>query len=180
MTIVRSLGPTYTELQEVLVDPVLFVFIGIGVLLIGLYVWYKKAQRKRQRSLDAQLAEATTEEERETLRAQAELQEKWGCLSAFLALALVGNLALAALTFASAVQYQVPLLYLGGSLNLLSAVCAVFVWKRKKWAAYGYIAGVVGVILLNLSVGATTDAARGLLPLIFFAIAVQPVWDQLE
>ncbi|MGC9398111.1 MAG: hypothetical protein ACP5HM_03125 [Anaerolineae bacterium] len=161
-------------------DPVLFVFIGIGVLLIGLYVWYKKAQSKRERSLEAQLADATTEEEREALQAEAELQKKWGCLTAFLALALVGNLALAGLTFASAVRYQVPLLYLAGSLNLLSAVCAVFVWKRQKWAAYGYIAGVAGVILLNLFIGATTDAARGLLPLALFGIAVQPVWDQLE
>ncbi len=161
-------------------NPVIFGLMGVVVLLVGLYIWYKKRQSKRQRSLDAQLAEATTEEEREALQAQAKLQKKWGCLGAFLALALVGNLALAGLTFTSAVQYQAPLLYLGGSLNLLSAVCAVFVWKRKKWAAYGYIAGVVGVILLNLSVGATTDAARGLLPLALFGIAVQPVWDQLE
>jgi len=160
-------------------DPLLIVVI-LFVLVIGAYIWYKTVQNKREREYQEKLQQLP-ESERQVYVAQKEGNKNWGCLTAFLVLAVIANSILAIVEFSAASSANGSLVAFGGLLNVLCAVFAgVVLWKRKRWAVYGYITSIVIIILINLGVAGFGAAAPGVLPLLFLFTAVRPVWNQLE
>jgi hypothetical protein len=154
----------------------LLVLAGVVILIVGAYVWYKVAQKKNEQAFRERL-EQMPESERAAYINQKELKKNWGCLSAFLALALIGNTVLAFISFFSGNSDM----YFGGFLNILGAVFAgVIYWKKKRWAVYGYGTLVVVVALINLATLGVGALLQGLVPVVFLSAAVRPVWDQLD
>lgn len=157
-------------------DPIL-ILISFLVLVIGAYIWYKIDQNKREKEYQAKL-EQLPEAEREVYIAQRENKKKWGCLSAFSALALLGNSIFAIFSF---VNVGNPYAVFAGLISVLGAVFAgVIYWKHKRWAVFGYITIIVVTALINFASSQPAAALQGVIPILLLAVAVRPVWDQMD
>ncbi len=158
-------------------DPIIILGIVV-VLLIGAYVWYKVDQGKRKREFETRLQQLP-ESERQAFMAQKQAKDQWGCLTAFLTLAVVGNLFFALMSFLSTSDSVAGAV--GAIVSLIGAgLAAVALWKHKRWAVYGYGAMLILVVLLNLAVAGFAAALPGLLPLSLLYVAARPVWAQLQ
>ena len=124
-----------------------------------------------------------TQESVPNTQAQAMIRKHSGCLTAFLALAIIGNALLAIITWAAmsgvSSSYQ-PVIFLAGLLNLAGVGFAIAIYKWKKWGVYGYVACIGITILLNLVLGDLLSAARGLIPIGLLAYLIRPSWGQME
>jgi len=159
-------------------DPI-FIFVGLIVLVIGGYIWYKIWQNKREREYQEKLQQLP-ESERQVYIPRKEGNKNWGCASAFLLLAVIGNALFAIIEFAGAFTANGAFAVFGGLLNSFCAVSAGFMlWKRKKWGAYGYVTGIILIILISLGTVGFSAVFSGAIPLLVFFAAVGPVWDQL-
>ena len=106
-----------------------------------------------------------------------------GCLTAFLALAVVGNALLALVTWgtASGVPSSMQLLVVfSGLLNLAGVVFAIAIYKWKKWGVYGYVTILGIIMLLNLALGDIVSALRGAIPMILLLALIGSSWKQME
>jgi hypothetical protein len=106
-----------------------------------------------------------------------------GCLTAFLALAVVGNALLALVTWSMASDVpssMQPLVIFSGLLNLAGVGFAIAVYKWKKWGVYGYVTVLGIIILLNLELGDIASALRGLIPLGLLLSLIGSSWKQME
>src|SRR5512143_753863 len=131
-------------------DPVLIIALGLIVLLIAVYVVYKVNQGRRR-------TQELPEPGRQVRLAQEADKKKWGCLSAFAGLALIGNsllAILAAVNSASDPTGAWPVAFVAG---VLGAVVAGFIyWGHKRWAVYVYgallgLSGLIGVLTAGLA-----------------------------
>jgi hypothetical protein len=106
-----------------------------------------------------------------------------GCLTAFLALALVGNALFALSTWAlvfSAPSSMVPEVVILGLLYLAAVVFAIAIYKWKKWGVIGYVS-VIGVsILISIGTGNIGSALAGFIPIALLAFLVRSSWKQME
>jgi len=106
-----------------------------------------------------------------------------GCLTAFLALAVVGNALLAVITWAMVSDVSPslqPVVFFAGLLNLAGVGFAIAVYKWKKWGVYGYV-GVIGItMLLNLVLGDIVSALRGIIPIGLLLSLIRSSWEQME
>lgn len=113
----------------------------------------------------------------------AEAPKRGGCLTAFLIVAMIGNVLLSLFQWLSVQNLYVsdkPHAFLGGTLNAVAVVFAIAVWKWKRWGVYGYI-GTIGVsILLNLMVGQILFAVQGLVPIALLIGLLRPVWKDFH
>lgn len=106
-----------------------------------------------------------------------------GCLTAFLALAVVGNALLALLPWVMASNVpstMQPFVLFAGLLNLAGVGFAIAIYKWKKWGVYGYMACIGITILLNLILGDIVSAGRGLIPMGLLVYLIRPSWSQME
>lgn len=159
-------------------DPVLIIALGLIVLLIAVYVVYKVNQGRRRKQEQAEL-EKLPEPERQVRLAQEAEKKKWGCLSAFAGLALIGNsllAILAAINSASDATGAWPVAFVAG---VLGAVVAGFIyWGHKRWAVYVYgallgLSGLIGVLTAGLA-----GVVQAALPLVLLYIAAKQAWAQ--
>ncbi len=107
-----------------------------------------------------------------------------GCLTAFLALALIGNAALGLFTCSVAseprAQSVAPLLMFAALLNFASAGFAIAIWQWKKWGVYGYAGALIVIALLNLASGDVLSALRAFIPMALLTYLVRSSWEQMD
>lgn len=106
-------------------------------------------------------------------------RKQGGCLSAFLALALIGNVALGLLSLLNVGEVG-ELSIIAALLNFAGAGFAIAIWKWQKWGVYGYIAVIGITALINLATGYYTAAAQGIVPIVFLSLLIRPVWGQMD
>jgi|GEM_PF-3801584 len=104
-------------------------------------------------------------------------------LTIYLVLTIVVNLMIAVLTWVSLSDvpsdYQ-ALIFLAGLINIVSIGLVIGIYFWKKWAVYGYVAGIALISLINLATGDLMQAARGVIPIGLMLALVHPVWQDME
>lgn len=106
-----------------------------------------------------------------------------GCLTLFLALAIVGNALYALLTWVMALDTPSslqPLLIFSGLLSIACVGFAIAIYKWKKWGVYGYIGAISITMLINLAAGEIVWALQGLLPIALLSYLVRDSWRHME
>ncbi|MCW5873299.1 MAG: hypothetical protein KIS88_01500 [Anaerolineales bacterium] len=110
--------------------------------------------------------------------------KKFGALlTGWLVLAIVANIILALLTLSTAAQVaprDQGWVYLSGALNVAGAVCAIAIFRWKRWGAYGYGACLGITAFLNLLAGDVGSVLRGLLLMLLVIGLIKPHWAQFE
>jgi hypothetical protein len=115
------------------------------------------------------------------------------CLTAWLILMIIAN-ALMSLTYlmgSQSIRQQFPqappwVFTVLGVMALINLVCALALWKWKKWGFYGFVASSLVAFVINLMVGVTIY--RALFGVIGFVILFGILqlgkenkgWTQLE
>lgn len=113
-------------------------------------------------------------------------RKRGGCLTAWLALAIIGNALLGLISFVSAssldlaYQNNAVLLFVSGLLSLLSVVFAIAIYQWKKYGVYGYGACICLAAIISLAYGSATAFFQALIPLGFLIFLVRPLWDQFD
>src|SRR5690242_9043948 len=78
-------------------------------------------------------------------------RQRPGCLTAFIVLAVIGNLLIAGLEFVAAMSDAGLAAYFGAAfVSLIAAGFAVGIYFWKRWAVYAYGGCIVLFMLLNL------------------------------
>jgi len=111
------------------------------------------------------------------------VRKRSGCLTAFLALAIVGNPLLALFTWAMASDAPASMqsaLVFGGLLNMACLGFAIAIWQWKRWGVYGYVISLGLFILLNFATGDIALGLRGLIPIAILIALVNPIWGQMD
>ncbi len=106
-----------------------------------------------------------------------------GCLTAFLAFAVVGNALLGLITWgmASSVSSSSQgILIFSGLLNIAGVGFAIAIYKWKKWGVYGYIAVIGITMMLNLGFGDVVSAVRGFIPIALLLYLIPASWGQMD
>jgi len=122
-----------------------------------------------------------------------EQKQRHGCLTAWLVLMIIANSISAliylfasdfiARTLPSAPSWSFPILALLGIFNV---ICAIALFKWKKWGFYGFIASSIIALIINLIIG--IDVAQSLAGLIGLVILYgvlnigkeRAAWPQLD
>lgn len=113
----------------------------------------------------------------------ANVRKHSGCLTAFLALAVVGNALLGLLTWAmvsNVSSSMQPVVMFSGLLNLIGVGFAIAIYKWKKWGVYGYVTVIGIIMLLNLMLGDMASALRGVIPIGLLLSLIGSSWKQME
>ena len=119
--------------------------------------------------------------------------QRHGCLTATLVFMFIANSAVTLLYTIGSDQvkrglpddaeWAIPVLAIMGVFNL---VCAVALWKWKKWGFYGFAASAFIALIINLSIGLSpANAFMGLLgiPLLYWVLNMgkaEKAWPRLQ
>jgi len=126
-----------------------------------------------------------TQEPRGTTPTPAPARKHSGCLTAFLALAVVGNAGLGIFTLFSTAS-RVPdsmqaLVVSAGLLNLAGVVLAIAIYKWKRWGVYGYAGLLVPSMLVSLMLGTGTwSVVQPLIPMALLFGLIRGSWKLME
>ena len=67
-----------------------------------------------------------------------------------------------------------------GLLCIANFVCALAVWKWKKWGIFGLAASGIIALIFNILYNSISDILLGLLGTVLLVLLVRPVWNQME
>lgn len=119
-------------------------------------------------------------------------KSRHGCLTAWLVLMIVMNSAVALFylvagdvvkqALPSAPKWTLPVLIIAAAFNL---VCAIALWRWKKWGFWGFVLSSIVGLIVNLSIGIGAQSVVGLVGVAILYGVLQigqenKGWPQLE
>ncbi len=105
-------------------------------------------------------------------------RERGGCLSAWLILVMVANLAGVAMALEAAPRFSVG--YFLALLSIVNIIFAFAMWNWKKWGAVGFGMSMIVVFFLGASSGSIMDILSALIPGFLLLTLVGPKWNLME
>ena len=113
--------------------------------------------------------------------------KRGGWLTTFLILMFIGNpVSLIFLFAASLIKnlsknspiWVIPVL---GVSSIINIICAIGIWKWKKWGVYGLVITTLIVVATNISIGISINRALlGFIGLAIIIFLVNPLWKYFE
>jgi len=114
-------------------------------------------------------------------------KQRGGCLTALLVLMMIANPLVALMYLATgdaikrtlhAPDWAIPVL---GVAALTNFVCAVGIWRFKKWGMFGAVAMAAVGLVVNFTIGIQPmQALMGLLGPVILIALVKPQWAQFD